>query len=230
MTGQWVVANRELGRRALAAGRALEATSRFEAAMSYPENLGEGKHPLTAENELQLLMSAAADAAGDRDGAIAWRQRAAERQGDASAALDDPDHWRALALRELGDGQTAAAIHEDLLRVGRRRARHGDRVDYFATSLPDFLVFQRPEPGRGRVSGTYLVGLAHLGLGDLAAARRAFRRALALAVDHLESALRLAELEGATAPHRRCDSAAVSRPVDPRPRPHERPTDAAPVR
>ena len=68
-----------------------------------------------------------------------------------------------------------------------------------AASLPDFLVFQRAEPGRGRVPGTYLAALGHLGLGDIPAAKRAFRRALSLAVDHLESALRLAELHEAGA-------------------------------
>ncbi len=162
--------------------------------MTYPDNLGEGKHPLTAENELQSLLARAADTAGDQDGATAWRRQAARRQGDTSAALDEADHWRALALRDLGQEEAALAIHRELLTEGRQRVREGDRVDYFATSLPDFLVFQRPEPGRGQVTGTYLVGLAQLGMRDVAAATRTFRRALTLAVDHIESALRLAEL------------------------------------
>lgn len=195
VTGQWIVANRELGRRALATGRPDEAMARFLVAMEYPEHLGEGKHPLLAENELHWLMAHAAAGAGDAALAASWSERAAERQGDTSAPLDVADHWRALALRDLGRERDADTIHRELLRVGRERVRTGERVDHFATSLPDFLVFQRAEPGRGRVPGTYLVGLAHLGLGDIPAAKRAFRRALSLAVDHLESALRLAELD-----------------------------------
>ena len=107
VTGQWVVSNRELGRRALADGRPEAARDWFAAAMGYPENLGEGKHPMTTENELHLLMARAADAAGDGDAARAWRQRASVRQGDTSAALDEADHWRALALRDLGDDAAA---------------------------------------------------------------------------------------------------------------------------
>jgi tetratricopeptide (TPR) repeat protein len=194
VTGQWLVANRELGRSALAAGRPEEAMARFVAAGVYPDNLGEGKHPLTAENQLHLLIARAAIAGGDEDLANVWRRRAAMRQGDTAVALNEADHWRAIALQDLGHGDASIAIHQELLRVGRRRVGEGDRADYFATSLPDFLVFQRPEAGRSRVPGTYLVGLAQLGLGDVAAAKRTFRRALRLAVDHLDSALRLAEL------------------------------------
>ena len=120
----------------------------------------------------------------------------AAHRGDA---VGDSARRMCGLLRELGHDRDATVIHRELLAVGRRRARAGERVDHFATSLPDFLVFQRAEPGRGRVPGTYLVGLAHLGLGDVAAARRAFRRALSFAVDHLESALRLAELDAMAA-------------------------------
>jgi tetratricopeptide (TPR) repeat protein len=226
VTGQWIVTNRELGRRALAAARPIEAMGWFEAAQSYPDNLGEGKHPLTAENELQHLMARAAQTAGDVAAAEAWHRRAAVRQGDSSAALDEADHWRALALRDLGRTDAASAIHRELLRVGRRRSREGDRVDYFATSLPDFAVFQRPEPGRGRVAGTYLVGLAQLGLGDMTAARRTFSRVLTLAVDHLEAALRLDELAGDD--RAGGEGAAPVRPAAaPRRRPHVRPTPVA---
>jgi tetratricopeptide (TPR) repeat protein len=200
VTGQWRIANRELGRAALRAGRAAAATDRFMAAAEYPANLGEGKHPLLAENEIHHLIGRAAAAAGDTAARTRWYERAAERQGDTSAPLDVADYWRALALRALGDEEAATGVLTALLRVGRQRARTGDRVDHFATSLPDFLVFQRPEPGRGRVPGLYLMGLARQGLGDPAGARRMFQQALGLAVDHLESALRLEELRATDHP------------------------------
>ncbi len=110
VTGQWRIANRELGRAALRAGRAAAATDRFMAAAEYPANLGEGKHPLLAENEIHLLIGRAAAAAGDTAARTRWYERAAERQGDTSAPLDVADHWRALALRALGDEEAAMGV------------------------------------------------------------------------------------------------------------------------
>ena len=57
VSAAWVVAHRELAREALANGDAPTAVEHARAAMHYPPNLGEGKHLLTPENELQLLLA-----------------------------------------------------------------------------------------------------------------------------------------------------------------------------
>ncbi len=82
VSAQWVVAHRELARDALRGGDPELAAELARTAMSYPPNLGEGKHLLTAENELQLLLGqclAAAGAEAEAAGVVRPCRRAAGR-------------------------------------------------------------------------------------------------------------------------------------------------------
>jgi len=49
---------------------------------------------------------------------------------------------RARALRALGDEDGATDLFERLLQSARQRAAQPQTIDYFATSLPTFLVFE----------------------------------------------------------------------------------------
>jgi hypothetical protein len=60
-------------------------------------------------------------------------------------------------------------------------------VDYFATSLPNFLLFEDDLQKRNRVNSLYLIGLAQLGLGEATEAENCFREVLSLDVNHLEA-------------------------------------------
>jgi tetratricopeptide (TPR) repeat protein len=191
---QWVVAHRELGRAALRGGDAGRAATLIRAAMAYPPNLGEGKHLLTAENELQLLLGRALLAGSAAAEARGWLERAAEPQGDPDAPAGDGPYWQALALRELGRGAEAEARLRDLLRAARTQARAEVRIPYFATSLPTLLLFDDDLTLRSHQEARYLEGLGLLGLGRHRAARTRFTSLLEERPDHLEAALRLAEI------------------------------------
>jgi tetratricopeptide (TPR) repeat protein len=195
VSGQWVVANRELAREALRDGDGAAAVAHARAAMEYPPNLGEGKHLLTTENELQLLLGHCLAAVGHRDEAREWYRRAALPQGDPDAAGGDGSYWQALALRELGEDDAADARLGALLRAARAQARRTVRIPYLATSLPTMLLFHDDPTRRAREQAGYLEGLALLGQGRHRAARTRFSRLLAVRPDHLEAALRLAELD-----------------------------------
>ena len=192
---EWVVANRDLARQALGDGDARRAVPHARAAMDYPPNLGEGKHLLTPENELQFLMGRCLSAAGDAKAAREWTARAARPQGDPGAPSGDGPYWQALALRELGDDEAAQACLAGLLAAARERSREEVRSPYFATSLPSLLLFEDDLARRAHEGARYLEGLALLGLGRRRAARARFASLLADRPDHLEAALRLAELE-----------------------------------
>jgi len=58
-------------------------------------------------------------------------------------------------------------------------------MDYFAVSLPDFLVFDVDLNERNRTHCHYMLGLGYLGLGDQAAAREHFEAVLAADANHL---------------------------------------------
>lgn len=199
---QWMVANFALTREALSAGRARDACRFAQAATTHPGNLGEGKHLLTPENEAHYLLGLAHRAAANEDGARAWLSRAASTQGDSREPLAEPGYWRALALRALGDAEGATQLLEELRRAAIRRSREEARIDYFATSLPSFLLFEDDLSHRNRIECRYLQGLSLAGLGGRRAAARAFRDVLEQDASHLAAAQRLRELGGETSRRR----------------------------
>jgi hypothetical protein len=62
-------------------------------------------------------------------------------------------------------------------------------VDYFAVSLPDFLVFDDDLQRRHRLHCLYMAGLGYLGLGDPAEAITCFDAVLAENPAHLGAVL-----------------------------------------
>ncbi len=194
---QWLVAHRELARAALREGRASTAAELAGRAMEYPANLGEGKHLMTPENELQLLHGRCLRAAGQAAQARQQLERAALTQGDPEAPAGDGPYWQALAQRELGDGASAEACLTGLLRAARRQAGSHARIPYFATSLPTLLLFEDDLTEASRREARYLEGLALMGMGRRRAAWTRFAEVLSARPEHLEAALRLAELDAA---------------------------------
>ena len=193
MSGQWLIANMALARRALADGRAGDAIGCLETARAFPPNLGEGRHLLEPEHEIQLLFGRAHRAAGDIVEARRWFECAAATQGDPAAPMGEGAFWRALAHRELGHEGAADQLFRGLLVAARKRARMPVTIDYFATSLPSLLLFDDDLDARNRTECRYLTGLAQLGLGSPSLARRAFRDVLAEDPNHVGAAARLRE-------------------------------------
>jgi tetratricopeptide (TPR) repeat protein len=194
VAAQWVLANLRLAQHDLEASQSGRAVERLEAALHRPENLGEGKHPLTAENEIHYHLGLAHRAAGDDESVHAWMARAATAQGDIRGPLAESAYWRARALRAIDHEDGATALFRELLRSARTRAAEPQRIDYFATSLPTFLVFDDDLDRRNRVECRYLESLALAGLGQVRAAVRGLREVLELDVDHVRAAWHLRTL------------------------------------
>jgi tetratricopeptide (TPR) repeat protein len=193
VSGLWVRANVAMARRALDRGDPARAIEALHAAGDYPPNLGEGKHLLTSEHESHLLLGVAYRALGDDDAARARLERAAAPQLDPTTGPTEAWYWRSLALAELGRDGDARDLAQRLLRAARRRAREEVRIDYFATSLPTFLVFDDDLAARNRTACRYLEGLALDALGRRTAARSAWQDTLAQQPDHPGAAARLRE-------------------------------------
>jgi tetratricopeptide (TPR) repeat protein len=227
---QWVVANRELAREALRAGRIDAAVAHARATMAYPLNLGEGKHLLTPENEVQLLLGRCLAASGDQASAREWYRRAAEVQGDPDAPAGDGPYWQALALRELSADDAADARLTQLRAAAQEQGRSEVRIPYFATSLPSLLLFDDDLTRRAREEARYLEALALLGQGRRQGARARLVSLLAVRPDHLDAALRLAELDAAASLRARHTAGSQSqslrrdrcRPASPRVRAHQK--------
>jgi len=122
--------------------------------MRYPENLGEGKHLLTAENHLHYLRGLALEALG-QPAAACFRAAAAP-----PPAVGEMTAWQALALRKLGEPAAAAECIAALRDTARARLAAPPRIEFFATSLPNFLLFEDDLEARNRAECGRLLELA----------------------------------------------------------------------
>jgi tetratricopeptide (TPR) repeat protein len=178
---QYVHAHRALGRMALGEGAFREALDHFDLARRYPESLGEGKHLLTLERDLDYFSGLAAQGLGDANTAQRFWKAAA-------APLADPgihSYFQALALRSLNQPEAGHVVLKELEHYAIELLKTEAKIDYFATSLPNLLLFEDDLEKRNRIEANVLIALAKEGLGDRAVAIDLLREVLAEDTNHL---------------------------------------------
>ena len=186
VAGQYVHAHVELGKRELAEGRFEEAAGLLTRALTYPDNLGEGKLAGTKENQVYYYLGCAYEGLGKPEEAVrCWRQASEGLEEPASAMFynDQPPEtifYQGLAWKKLGRADEANKRFNKLIDYAEKHLFDDVRMDYFAVSLPDFLVFDDDLNVRNRLHCRFMRGLGLLGTG---------RRREALA--DLDEALRL---------------------------------------
>lgn len=111
--------------------------------LTVPESLGEGRHPADSVAERLVTLGDALSAAGDERGAReAWSAAIApDPLAVAPREIVPADYWAGAAALRLGDLARAAQTWEALRARARELEAQRDEVDYFATSLPELLVF-----------------------------------------------------------------------------------------
>jgi tetratricopeptide (TPR) repeat protein len=195
VSGQYVETHVALGRAAIEAGDFSCAARHFQQARKYPDNLGEGKHLLTLERQVDYWEGLASEHAGDT-------KRAQQCYLDAGAQLEGysvHNFYRALALRKLGREDEAHRALEELYAYVQRRRESEPKIDYFATSLPNFLLFEDDLNKRNTVECLVLEAYAELGLGHPPRALELFREVAKLDASHIMAAQEILQLEGTTA-------------------------------
>lgn len=201
-SAQYAYAHRALGLAALEARDAVAALEHFEAARVYPHNLGEGKHLLTLERDLDYFSGVAAEQMSDAT-------KARRFWIAASAPLAEPGahtYFQALALRALGSEAASRAALEELARFAEAKAQETPKIDYFATSLPNLLLFDDDLEKRNRIEAKVLVALASYGQGASSMAAELLRQVVSedpnhlLAIDALRWVMRDAAVEAEARP------------------------------
>lgn len=178
-----------MGYAALEGGDARRARDHFEAAIHVPDNLGEARHLLAARAHLDYSLGFALRALGDTRGATESWHRAASAgtdfQGMAVRSYSEMTYWKAMAQAALGRRAEATRTLRGLLDSARKQLKTPATIDYFATSLPNMLLFIDDLDRRNRIDSLYLCGLALAGLRGLHAARSHFAKVLAMDPGHL---------------------------------------------
>ncbi|MFV0505047.1 MAG: hypothetical protein ACK5LT_13945 [Lachnospirales bacterium] len=133
-------------------------------ALKIPHNLGEGKLYGTMDNDIYYYL-------GKSTGNKEYFQKAVLGGNDLGNALyynDQPPemfYYRALAYRELGQKDVAGKMFNTLIDYGKEHMNDNVKIDYFAVSLPDFLIFDADLNNKNYVNCNYLMALGMVGLG-----------------------------------------------------------------
>ncbi len=132
-----------IARRLLDEGAADRAAALLADGLVPPASLGEGRHPAVPQAERLVLLGDARAALGDDAGAReAWAAaRATTPLAVAPRPADEADFWIGTAHLRLGEHDAAADAWTRLEHRAGELERARDAVDYFATSLPELLVF-----------------------------------------------------------------------------------------
>ena len=194
VTGQYVASLVEQARALIERGEHAQALEVLARAQVFPHNLGEGKLHGAQENHIFYLMGCAYAGLGEEARARDLFERASHGLSEPTSARyynDQPPDmifYQGLAHRRLGREDQALAIFRRLVEYGERHMDDDVTFDYFAVSLPDFLVFDEDLGQRNRVHCHYMLALGHLGLGDRERAAGHFAQVLAADVNHLGAA------------------------------------------
>jgi tetratricopeptide (TPR) repeat protein len=195
VTGQYVTSLVELARRSIREGDYAEAIERLEQAQVYPHNLGEGKLYGAQENNIFYELGRAYAGLKETERAQAAFTRAAAGLSEPTSPMyynDQPPDmifYQGLARRQLGRAAEARAIFQKLVDYGQTHLNDDVGMDYFAVSLPDFLVFDEDLSWRNRIHCHYMMALGYTGLGERAAAEQRYAEALRLDASHLGATL-----------------------------------------
>lgn len=195
ITTQYVLSLLQLAKQALKKGSYASAEELLRKALVYPENLGEGKLTGTKDNHIFYHLGLALDGQQRKEEAKNCYRLATIGTDEPAGAMyynDQPAdmiYYQGLAFLKLGEADKAKARFKRLLNYGEEHFYDEVKIDYFAVSLPDFLIFDDDYTLQNKVHCHYLMGLGKLGLGETAAAGEHFAKALELNPSHMMSHL-----------------------------------------
>ncbi|SEI53945.1 Tetratricopeptide repeat-containing protein [Dyadobacter sp. SG02] len=192
--GQFLLCHLELAKQAIEAQEFENALELLNATRVYPENLGEGKIYGTQENDTDYLTALAYAGLQQEKQAVEYFKKATVGISEPVQAIyyndQQPDKifYQGLAWLKLDAPEQARAIFERFVTFGNVHLDDHIRIDYFAVSLPDMLVFDADLNLRNRVHCLYLKGLGYLGLGEYETARALLEEVVALNANHQAAA------------------------------------------
>ncbi len=93
--------------------------------------------------------------------------------------------YQGLSYLKLGMAREARARFYRLIDYGERHLDDEVKIQYFAVSLPEFLIFDEDYTMRNRAHCYYLMALGNMGLGDSDKASAFLARAAAVEPSHM---------------------------------------------
>lgn len=172
ITTQYTLALLEMARKALDEKRFEEAEKLLRDALVYPENLGEGKLEGTKDNHIYYHLGLALEGQGKDEEARKCFEKATVGTDEPAGAMyynDQPADmilYQGLAYLKLGKVREAKSRFYRLIDYGEQHLEDQVKIEYFAVSLPDFLIFDEDYTAKNRAHCYYLMALGNMGLGN----------------------------------------------------------------
>lgn len=191
ITTQYTIALLEMAKKKLKEQDFAEAERLLRAALVYPENLGEGKLEGTKDNHLYYHLGLALEAQGRAEEAAECYRTATTGTDEPAGAMyynDQPADmilYQGLAYLKLGKVREARSRFYRLIDYGEQHLEDKVKIEYFAVSLPEFLIFDEDYTARNRAHCYYLMALGNIGLGEREKAEAFIRDAVAIEPSHM---------------------------------------------
>ena len=158
--------------------------------LEYPYNLGEGKLHGAQENDFLYWLGCAFEGLGEIKQANAYWEMAKDGNSEPAAAIfyndQKPDKifYQGLALLKLGRNDEANARFDKLIAFGETHLEEQIKLDYFAVSLPDLLIWDDDLSFRNKIHCHYMLGLGYLGHRNSEKAHLHLQKASEMDVNH----------------------------------------------
>jgi tetratricopeptide (TPR) repeat protein len=197
VVGQFLLCHIELAKEALLDGAFEKAIELLTGLDHYPVNLGEGKLYGAPENDINYLLGCAYEGLAQTERAIARFNAATAGTSEPVQAIyyNDPQPdkilYQALAWQKLQKQDKGEEIFQRFIDFGMAHMNDEIRIDYFAVSLPDMLVFDVDINRRNVIFCNYLIGLGKLGLGDIDQGKDYLYKVLEMDINHQGAATHL---------------------------------------
>jgi len=191
VSAQYVLSLTELARRAIADEQCERAIDLLEQSQRWPESLGEGKLGGIQENNIHYWFGQANRTLGRRTAAHNWFERASRGLAEPNSAQyynDQPPEmifYQGQAQRALDREAEACRRFSTLVEYGRAHLEDDVSIDFFAVSLPDFLVFEADLAAKNELHCRFMMALGYLGLRKDQLADEQFARILHIDCNHL---------------------------------------------
>lgn len=190
ITAQYVFSLTAMAKQEIENGNCKRAVEMLSKTAEYPHNLGQGKLYGAQENLQNYLLGFAYEKLGDNEKATACYEKAAAGLSEPKSAMyynDQPPETifcQGIALLKLGREKDANERFDKLIKYADAHIDDDVKIDYFAVSLPDFLVFDEDLNKKNRVHCLFMKALGLLGKNEKERADETLNSAYALEKYH----------------------------------------------
>lgn len=180
----------ELAKQDLQSDNPKGAIEKLQQALIYPRSIGEGKLPIAHDDIINFYLGVAYKQIGDITNAKKYFSEATIGLEEPTSMMyynDQPADtifYQGLAYEQLHQFEKATGKYYKLISYGKKHLFDTFKMDYFAVSLPDALIFDEDYQMRNTIHCYYLIGLGYLGLDNDEEAMKMFAKVEQLVNNH----------------------------------------------